>query len=102
MTKNRATLIKALIGLVVVLASIPWSTFVATVVWGWFVMPLGLPAIGKAQAFGLMLLIGLFRSYKPSKTGESAETSLTTQVGFYLGGPALTLLLGHIAHRLMS
>lgn len=36
-----------------------WRAFVMTRLWGWFVVPLGLPAIGIAHAIGLSLLFGV-------------------------------------------
>jgi hypothetical protein len=91
-------LIAALVAFAAILVAAPWAAYVLTVVWGWFVVPLGAPAIGKAHAYGLMVVFGMFRNREP----ECEEESLTTSIGIALLAPALTLLIGYIAHRLMG
>lgn len=43
----------------VVIANVPWHGFVLSWLWGLFVVPLGVPAIGIAHAIGLILLAGV-------------------------------------------
>lgn len=37
----------------------PLDAFAIMLLWRWFVAPLGMPAVGYAQAFGLLLCLGL-------------------------------------------
>lgn len=48
-------------------------SFALSGLWALFVVPLGLPAIGMAHAYGLSLLISMFR-LNPKKDGEHGLT----------------------------
>lgn len=37
--------------------------FVLASLWGWFVVPLGVPALGIAQAIGISLIVSLFLAH---------------------------------------
>jgi len=86
---------KALITLVIALASVPWRAFVAMILWGWFIVPLGLPPIGKAEAYGLMCLLQCFM---PWDTSKKDENSAGVQVFVSFMAPALLLLIGYVTH----
>ena len=96
--KRDTDLFKLLMIFAITVACVPWSMFVMTVIWGWFVVPLGLPAIGKAHAFGLTLLLSLTRSYSED---DDKKSDLTAKITLAVGVPALVLLMGYIAHGLM-
>jgi len=69
---------KVFIWLIVLVLSIPallFSAFVASTLWLWFMVPLGLPAIGVLHMWG----IGLFASYfTMGIKRESPETTDAT------------------------
>jgi hypothetical protein len=65
----------ALAGLVMLAAWAEASLFV--LMWGWFVLPVlpGLPALTKAQAYGLCVFLSLFqRLPAPDKGGADEES----------------------------
>jgi hypothetical protein len=56
---------------VTLLFSIPLCAYwgwIFSILWSYFVVPLGVPAIGSWHAAGLMLLVGLLKGSKPSET----------------------------------
>ena len=53
-------LIKAGLWLLMIPAGLCFKAVVASDLWGWFVVPLGVPAIGMAHALGLCLVGWLF------------------------------------------
>ena len=71
--------LKALTGLAIAtLLFIPLSVFLnaytMSYLWLWFIVPLGVPAIGMANAMGIMLVKGfLMAKYEP-KTDTAATT----------------------------
>ncbi|MFA5049134.1 MAG: hypothetical protein WC516_08975 [Patescibacteria group bacterium] len=67
------------------------NALVLTVLWGWFMMPLGLHPIGVAMAIGLGTIVALF-----SNTNESKDNNLLLTYFMKLG---LLLLIGWIAHQ---
>ena len=95
--KEESDVFKSLLQLGIAIALIPWSAYVATVTWGWFVVPLGVAAIGKAQAFGMMTMVGLMKSYDTEPDKESVTAKIL--VGALV--PALILLFGYVAHSFM-
>lgn len=46
-----------IVGLVVMIACSVYQGYVFAILWGWFIIPLGVVPITTAQAIGLMLLI---------------------------------------------
>jgi len=55
-----------------VIAAMLWLRIAVIVaLWGWFMVPIGVPAVAFWSAFGLMLLMGALRSTagKSDKTG---------------------------------
>ena len=45
------------------------NAFVVSSLWGWFVVPLGMPSIGIAHAWGLGILVGMFQ-FPPQKLDD--------------------------------
>lgn len=79
------------------------NAFVVATLWGWFVVPLGLDAIGKAQALGLSLLVAYFRVVSPPGTRTPEECAHETwyKLRYEFISAACTLLVGAIAHGMM-
>jgi hypothetical protein len=69
--------------------------------WWWFAVPLRLPAIGLAHAYGIELLVSAFVwpafVYYSDKKKLAAERLLTSA-----GAVGFLLLFGKIAHALMA
>lgn len=57
--KASSTVIQTLTGVVSTI-NLFLSPLVITIMWGWFLVPLGVPVIGYLTALGVSLLIGLF------------------------------------------
>ncbi len=78
------------------------SAFTVSTLWGWFLVPLGLPVIGMAHAYGL----GLLACYITGTT-SLASTVAKQDKGAYEGivtvllVPCLVLLFGYVAHSFM-
>lgn len=66
--------------------------------WGWFVVPLGVAAIGKAQAYGLMLIVMIALSEKANIPFDERRPAVA--MGRALLGPLATLAIGYLVHRL--
>ena len=79
-----------------------WNSWILSVLWGWFVVPLGIPAIGVAHAFGLFILVKLFHNRRLTRDEEVNEDFIVKQVLFNLFGGAVTLLMGWIAQGFMN
>ncbi len=78
-----------------------WSGLVFKIMWGWFVIPIGAPAVTVAQGVGLAALVMLVRNNRK----EDEDTSLYDELpGIVVRStfiPAYILLVGWIAHWFM-
>ena len=81
--------------------------FALSVLWGWFIVPLGIPPIGMAHVFGLLVLWMTVTPPEP----DAKETELTTdeqlkavgsRIGTRLVRPWVGLGLGWLAHYAMQ
>ncbi len=76
--------------------------FVLSILWGWFVVPFGVPPIGIAWAIGLSLMVGMVaRDSAPKKTDDEPGKAVAKFLGLMLLLPLLTLGLGWIIHAWM-
>lgn len=77
------------------------NAFALTKLWGWFIVTtFGLPALGMAQAYGVMLVIS-FLTYQFIETqSDDPLKSLCTSMGFAVMKPLTALLFGWIVHGL--
>ena len=95
------TVVAALaIGIAVGIPMAIWSGFVLSVLWAWFFVPLGIPAISTAHGIGIALLTGFLRSYR--KTDDVSGKDLFVSIGGWLIGSLLTLLIGWIVKGFMA
>lgn len=58
--------------------------------WGWFVVPLGVAPVGLAQAAGLLMLVG-FLKFKSSDESRQVEFGLRVLNTLFIG-PLVTLI----------
>lgn len=82
--------------------------FVLVKLWSWFAVPLGVVPIGKAWAYGLVVLVNLMNPDNSSFTLSKIEKKLGVKpdwVGAFvlnLAVSGMALLLGYIAKALMQ
>lgn len=88
-----AALFKILGWLVFVPACGMLHAFVLRYLWAWFVVPLGLPSIGMAHAYGISMLVGLMTPYRDNKKSEWSEV-----VALAILRPLLCLLFAWAVH----
>lgn len=72
--------------------------FALKTLWAWFLVPLGLPAIGLAHAVGVAALIGLVTHQTPA-TNDDEHTARVLVFGAISPGGAL--VVGWIAKSFM-
>ena len=77
-----------------------FNPFVMSKLWQWFVTPLGVPAVGYWQCWGLMSLATLV-AFRPSKRQTTGEEDLRIAFGRLIVGP-LSLFFGWIAYLVMT
>lgn len=92
---------QAVLGCLAMLLAMPFGilawAYVKAQLWSWFLVPLGVPPIGVAHAYGLTTLYWAFASrpldFKPDKDPKRALTYL---LSFYLLGPLLSYGFGYV------
>ncbi|MBH2008236.1 MAG: hypothetical protein I8H71_00915 [Xanthomonadaceae bacterium] len=75
-----------------------WAGLAVSVMWAWFIVPVfGLPALSIAQAYGIVLLVGLMTA-KEKTEKDSGSFAAVLGKGFLRTSlvPALVLLVGYI------
>ena len=107
---------------IAVLVALPFGmllrAYTVATLWQWFLVPLGLPVLGLAHAFGLAVLVRLVAEYVPSlkdkdvveadsatkreATSSEARLYALSRIGVMALVPATALLLGYVAHYLMG
>ena len=82
-----------------------WSGFVASVLWNWFITPLGVMPITYWHGIGLMCLAAAFGFVSLNSQDSNDDTfmeSLKSVVMKTFGFQLLLLVIGWCAHRLMG
>lgn len=84
------------LALIVSLACVPLGGWVITKLWGWYVVPFGIPQISLAHAIGLNYLITYLTAcyHKESRT-------LTERIIIPIATPLIFLLMGWIVSLFM-
>lgn len=87
----------------VVAAAIIIRGFILTVLWGWFAVPLGLPALSIPMALGLSILtayvVGNDAKIISEMTDENGKkVSQKAKALFYVLTPLFVLLMGYITY----
>ena len=95
----------AILGIVVVFALyVFWGGYVASTLWGWFVVPLGVKAITYWHAVGLTCVTGAFIGVRNDKSDESESVGdvVGKSILMMLFFPAFLLAVGWFANSHMS
>lgn len=90
-----------ILGIVLITAiSTFWGGFVAATLWGWFVVPLGVPAINYWHAAGLCTTLGVFMGSRGISGTENETVGDILARGFIFsaGLPLLSLIFGWLVH----
>lgn len=73
---------------------------VLSVLWGWFIEPLGVPAINVAGAIGIAVIVAMLTQRKADAEEEKkpAMLRITEAVTIDFFGAAFALLIGYVVH----
>lgn len=107
MDKEEDDLVLLIVTITMVVLAIIMNGLYLSIAWEWFVVPLGVPAITKAHALGLMFLCkipgygtraSLYRSRKQKLTpGEEFRDDFEC----WMVLPTFTMVIAHICHLFM-
>ena len=87
--------------LLTIAAGTALNGFVIQVMWGWFLIPLGLPVLGLANAMGLGLLIRYLTWQKIPSKEKTSNKELMDNILTAVFYPLLVLGLGFVVHSFM-
>lgn len=77
-----------------------YQGFILSIVWVWFMVPFGLPAIGIAWAIGLTIVVRLITHTNRAEPEEEKSKKTARLVGAMLA-PLCALGVAYIAHLYM-
>lgn len=78
-----------------IVVAIVLRAWVFTILWGWFLVPLGAPEVSIPTAIGISLILNLFMQHLAKE--ETKDKNLIAEVGLRaIGAPVVTLILGWI------
>lgn len=82
---------------------VSWRGYALSVMWKWFAVPLGVPAIGVAHAIGLAAIVAMMaKSYEDNAENErSGNEKLARAWAIGLLGPLFALIFGWIVKGFM-
>lgn len=90
--------IAAVLGIIALFAlALVWRGLVLSIMWGWFIVPLGAPEIGVALAIGIAGTIGMITHKMDG--GEKPEGQATKEMVMLFTVPLILLGLGWIVHQ---
>lgn len=94
---------KYVVNTTMVFVNIALTMILLSLLWGWFIVPLGVVPIGYAHAFGLSLIVTFFQVRNPKLfKSELLVTRTYSQKLFTSFGMILTaMFLGYIASLFM-
>jgi hypothetical protein len=106
--KPRRKAVTFILAILTVFIWVLWGGYVTSLLWLWFVVPLGVPAISVLQAAGLSILHsmltgtrGIRADVAASKEKSSRDTAIFN-FGVALAAPGFALLGGWIIHNFMT
>lgn len=73
-----------------------YNAWVLTILWGWFIVPLGVKGLGIAHAYGFTLVIGLILSNRGIKENKGKDDWVGSIITWLLL-PLIALFFGWIA-----
>ena len=92
--------VMCLVALALATACALWGGFAASVLWGWFVVPLGVPEVSVLHAMGLTLALRALAGFSGKPQPDKTEDKMVAlrKLGHVLGvatvAPALALAVG--------
>ena len=105
--KILAYAVSGLVALSLAVACALWGGFAASVLWGWFVVPLGVPEVSMLHAVGLMLalraLVGFSGKPQPDKPEDKmvALRALGRVLAVATVAPGAALAVGWVVRGAM-
>jgi hypothetical protein len=92
-----------LVGLIIsIIAAVALRGAVLLCLWDWFIVSLGVPAIGLIQAIGINIVAKFVTgSGSLSRENSDESPSLGTRLLEWYGYPVAVLLVGYLAHLCM-
>lgn len=96
---RRESLPSSVLALALALGSVPFGSWIMSLLWQWFIVPVGLPPVGVAQAFGISLLVGQLVQTKIKL--DDSTTALYDSCILW-GKLSLVLLVGYVTHRIAT
>jgi hypothetical protein len=73
-----------------------YNAWVLSILWGWFIVPLGVKSLSIAHAYGVTLVAGLFLSTRGIKENKNQDDWISSLVTWLIL-PLAALFLGWIA-----
>lgn len=89
-------MIAAFLFALTIATAIFWGGYVGSVLWGWFIVPLGVPAIDYLHAVGISCVLQTFlgiRNSSPNKN-ETAIDVLLESLFYTAAVPLFALMIG--------
>lgn len=84
-------------GIALMVCGVLFSGWVLSVMWGWFLVPLGVPSIAVAQAIGISLTVSLLtKQWRPSEDDKGPKSAMTKLAAEAIARPFLALLFGWV------
>ena len=73
-----------------------YNAWVLSILWGWFIVPLGVKSLSIAHAYGVTLVTGLFLSTRGIKENKNQDDWISSLITWLIL-PLAALFLGWIA-----
>lgn len=94
---------KYVVNITMVIVNILMTMITLSMLWGWFIVPLGVVSIGYAHAFGLTLIVAFFQVRNATIFNPEVVLKRTYQQKLFtnFGMVSMALLIGYITSLFM-
>lgn len=102
MKKGSACLVLILVAIVTVIVGSITEGYVISMLWEWFIVPIGVSSISFLQGAGISLIFSLFlMGLAKSESSDSVSSLLAVTISHVFIYPAIILFLGYVLHSFM-
>jgi hypothetical protein len=77
-----------------------WRGWVLATIWGWFLVPMGAPALGVLSAIAIALIAG-FLTHQPDTSAQAEDRGTGYTIMYAIMHPLITLIVAFVLKLFM-
>ncbi len=90
------TVTEAIVLIILLILAALYRAWVTTLLWSWFLVPLGVPRVGVAQLFGIGIIVRLWVFEAKPSTYDKTSKEVLVEIGGNLAASTLAVVIGAV------